>query len=179
MGRVLPSDLLDTARNGVHANVCEPNAGICNEEIIPSSEGRLVPLQPRVIAFIRELRVQNIVRGTNHRADHVKTLLHYVLHVTWSKNAGYLWYDYDTEEFWAILEHPLGRDDGKVYEAKPLLNTTVDVWRIDDYDPHAIGFDVNWLHPHSWFTPRSLFSLPLGRLLPIFLWPSILMCPLV
>lgn len=72
-----------------HANAREPDARIWNEWILPSPKGRLVPLPPCLIAFIRELGVQNILPGTAYGAAHTERLLDYVLQVDWQKTPGY------------------------------------------------------------------------------------------
>lgn len=81
-------NFLDTACNGVHANLCEPYAPIWSGKIISRPDVRLVPFPHRLIMFISELGVQNTVCGTIYRAHHLSTLLEYVLQVVLAKNFG-------------------------------------------------------------------------------------------
>lgn len=75
----------DTTQNEFHVNFHKPDARLWNEWIISSPNGRLVPLPPRCIAFIREQGVQNILIGTAYSATHTDTLFNYVLQVDWQK----------------------------------------------------------------------------------------------
>lgn len=117
---------LDTAPNGVHANVRETDARIWNQWIIPCLKGCLVLLLPRPIAFICELGEQNIARGPRIAPPARRS--HWIMSIrsigrrsldTFGTNR--------TRIPRLITEHSLNHYDGKGNEAKPLVATSRDV----------------------------------------------------
>lgn len=150
---------LETARYGAQANVREMDYRIWSEEVLPSPVGRLVPLPPPLVRLIRS-GVRYIVRGFEYELEAIETLLHYVLEIDWARTRGYLWWDYYSDTFSPIIPHPIGRDDGKAYEAKPLLANPPSVPRqaVPDYYPQAIGFHGDCLKPPEETT--ALMAVP-------------------
>ena len=77
---------------------------------------------PAYWAFsVRELGVQDIIRGTEFDPRETETLLRYAAEADWTKSPGFLWYNYETDRFSAMRRHPGEHDDIKAHPTRVVL----------------------------------------------------------
>lgn len=90
-----------------------------------------------------------MVCRTDYELETMETLLDYVLEIDCAKPPGYLWYDYDSDKFSPTIRHPLSKNVGLAYEARPMLADSPLVPRqvVPDYYQQAIGFNEDCLEP--------------------------------
>lgn len=123
--------------------------------------GSVFPLLLEIVAYIRQIGVHNIIRGTKYWPENVEALLQYVVQTHWSASPGYFWYDYEGDFPSAIQEHPYGQDDEKVYTHRVITLISVASGNImnfprpADYHPLGIGFSSRFIGGSS---PPSGFS---------------------
>ena len=112
---------------------------------------RLIPLPTGLISYVRELGVQDIVRGTEFDPRETETLLRYGAETDWTKTPGFLWYDYETDRFSAMLRHPGGNEDGKAYPIRIVLPESCrspwPILEVADYNPRGKRFVLECFHP--------------------------------
>ena len=142
---------LHAARYGIQMNAKNRDWRLFQDRGIASPVGRLLPLPTGLISYVRELGVQNIVRGTEFDPRETETLLRYAAETDWTKTPGFLWYDYETDRFSAIPRHPGGHDDGKAYPTRVVLpesrRSPWPILEVADYYPRGKGFVPECFHP--------------------------------
>lgn len=142
---------LHAARYGIQMNAKNRDWRLFQDRGIASPVGRLLPLPTGLISYVRELGVQNIVRGTEFDPRETETLLRYAAETDWTKTPGFLWYDYETDRFSAMPRHPGGHDDGKAYPTRVVLpesrRSPWPILEVADYYPRGKGFVPECFHP--------------------------------
>lgn len=142
---------LVAARDGVPINSKCKDWRLYQDVDIPSPLGRLFPLPATLVAYVRTLGLQNILRGTDFRVGEVEVLLSYVAETDWGETPGFLWYDYTTGTFAAMPLHPAGRDNGKAYRDRVVLPASrrphAEPLTVVDYFPRGAGFVADCLRP--------------------------------
>ena len=81
---------LHAARYGIQVNAKNRDWRLLQDRGIASPVGRLLPLPTGLISYVRELGVQNIVRGTEFDPPETETLLRYAAETDWRKTPGFL-----------------------------------------------------------------------------------------